>query len=303
MNSVWSTLILYLDLHLNKIFSPADPDLFHQRYLSMLDFITSFETKCSQFNDKDFKTRLEQSHSFKYFLKKWSVQVYFQIRFQEIVSKVEEGFLDFKQTASNETLDPDSNEINDKNQNLFKLQVSRIAIDQIEYCWDESKCFLKPLISQFWKLNLQIISRYCSFFIQKFQNKIENLEKNAQSDVQEIDSQNTAAPKTPATPEPSDSIDDLAFSIFLLLDVNKISTLKLPNFFDGNISPIIRSANAMKDIAVLKEALAASMINLNELQTIICDFIIRTKIEECSEFLKNVNDIARLYRRTNRDVT
>ena len=307
MNSVWSTLILFLDLHLSKIFSPADPDLFHQRYISMLEFINSFGVKCAKFNDKDFKIRLEQSHSFKYFLKKWSVQVYFQIRFQEIVSKIEERLVDFKQTALtlNDTLDLDENESNDKNQNFFTLQISKLIVEQMEYCWDESICFLKPLLSQFWKLNLQIISRYCSFFIQKFQDKIENLEKSVQSDLQmqEIEeTQISASSVATTTPEPADSMADLTFAVLILIDVNKLSTLRLPNFFDGIISPIMRSANAIKDISILKDAFSASINNLNELQTIICDFIVRSKIEECSEFLKNVNDIARLYRRTNRDV-
>merc|ERR1719468_1334900 len=205
----------------------------------------------------------------------------------------------------NDTLDFDENDSNDKNQNFFNLQISKLIVEQMEYCWDESICFLKPLLSQFWKLNLQIISRYCSFFIQKFQDKIEILEKSVQPDlqVQEIEeTQNSASSVTTTTPEPADSMADLTFAVLILIDVNKLSTLRLPNFFDGIISPIMRSANAIKDISILKDAFSASINNLNELQTIICDFIVRSKIEECSEFLKNVNDIARLYRRTNRDV-
>ena len=96
--------------------------------------------------------------------------------------------------------------------------------------------------------------------------------------------------------------DEINLGVLLLLDANKLACIKLPNLFDGIISPVVRSANAMKDISMLKEALGVSLGNLGELQAVVSDFIVKKLIEDVSEFLKNVNDIARLYRRTNREV-
>ena len=94
----------------------------------------------------------------------------------------------------------------------------------------------------------------------------------------------------------------LNLSVLLLNDVNKLSTLKLPNFFDGVIAPVMRSCNAMKDISVLKEAFGCSLNELNELQSVIIESIVKNQVEKCLTHLKNANDIPRLYRRTNREV-
>ena len=97
INSVWTSIVVCLDMHLSQIFSPADPDVFHHRYLTSFEFLQKLEAKCIQFNDVDLKVRLHHSQPFKYFLKKWPIQVYFQIRFQEIVLRVEEDLYNYKQ--------------------------------------------------------------------------------------------------------------------------------------------------------------------------------------------------------------
>jgi conserved oligomeric Golgi complex subunit 2 len=68
------------------------------------------------------------------------------------------------------------------------------------------------------------------------------------------------------------------------------------------IAPVIRSANATKDISLIKEAFNCSLTNLHELQLILIDFIVKTKSNDCFNYLKNANDIPRLYRRTNREI-
>ncbi len=75
----------------------------------------------------------------------------------------------------------------------------------------------------------------------------------------------------------------------------------MPNFFDGVIAPIIRSANATKNIPILKEALGCSLNNLNELQMVLISYIVKYETEKCTGHLKSASDIPRLYRRTNRE--
>jgi hypothetical protein len=57
----------------------------------------------------------------------------------------------------------------------------------------------------------------------------------------------------------------------------------------------------MKNITVLKEAFSSSLGNLNELQLVLIDYIVKFQTEKCSGQLKNAGDIPRLYRRTNRE--
>ena len=178
IGSVWQAMIDCIDIFLADIFSPADPDLFHQRYLASLQFLHKFQQKCVHFDDKDIGARLQHSPTYKYFIKKWPVQVYFQIRFQEIVSNVEEALCDHKSVAykREDHLDADENELNDRNQNMFNLKATSAVVSQMEYCWSDSSCFLVALLSQFWKLNLQIVSRYSSFFVRIYQDKVSHLD-------------------------------------------------------------------------------------------------------------------------------
>lgn len=63
----------------------------------------------------------------------------------------------------------------------------------------------------------------------------------------------------------------------------------------------MRTANAMKDITLTKEAFNCSLNSLHELQLVLIDFIVKTKSNDCFSYLKNANDIPRLFRRTNRE--
>ena len=65
----------------------------------------------------------------------------------------------------------------------------------------------------------------------------------------------------------------------------------------------MRSSNLIKDVSVLKEALGCSLTNLIELQSVLIQYLVKTLSDECMSHLKSANDIPRLYRRTNREVS
>lgn len=95
----------------------------------------------------------------------------------------------------------------------FSLAISESLLKQMEYCWQENRCFLKCLVAQFWKLNLQLISRYCLFFIRMFQDKAKeetNSEININSDDTMIHTTN------------SKETQDLNLCILLINDVDKL---------------------------------------------------------------------------------
>jgi hypothetical protein len=196
--------------------------LFHQRYLESFDFLSKFETKCSQF-DKDIKNRLKKSNPYKYFIKKWPIQVYFQIRFQEIVFKLEEDLINYHLFVVY-----DSNEDYDFDQNSFSLNISDTLVKQMEYCWLETKCYLKSLLSNFWKLNLQLVSRFSFYFIQMFQTKLGQLDMESQL-IKETDNSSGINSEDQINNENKQQqiIDDFKIAVFLLFDAYKLQTLRV----------------------------------------------------------------------------
>lgn len=229
LNSIWSHIVACLDLNLNVIFSPADPDLFHANFTLAFDFLAKFEAKCSPY-DKDLKRKLLNAPTYKYFVKKWPVQVYYQIRFQEIVSRFEDDLIDYgKMSEMSRREEEHEDDEDEQNQIGFYLNVTESLVKQMELCWIESKCFLKCLLSQFWKLNLQLISRYCMFFINLFQKKLQTNNENS----------NNAAVTAAASQENSQTTmiqsvsnrtifeDDLNLCVLVINDADKLLSLKV----------------------------------------------------------------------------
>lgn len=196
--------------------------------------MSRFEQKCSQYDRDNFKRKFYSCQSYKYFVKKWPVQVYYQLRFQEIVSKLEE-----------ELIDCDKLVVDTEDNSSFKLNISNVLVAQLEYCWLESKCFLKCLLGQFWQLNLQMISRYSNFFIELFRAKIQAIGgATSSSSILSVSSSQTTRSKSPtpdeqiparsipsgtniASSKPTTALNDLDLSILVLADVEKLISIKV----------------------------------------------------------------------------
>jgi conserved oligomeric Golgi complex subunit 2 len=208
INSIWSEVVTQLDFSLNKIFSPSDPDLFHTRYISMLSFIKEFQIKCSVYVDDtdELKRRLIRSPSYRYLMKKWPLNVYFEIRFQEIVTQLENQLINYQKLNSY-----NKEEVLENDTRTFNLATTDTLIKQIEYLWSENECFLSDLLPQIWKLFLQLISRFTQFFINNFRNKL-------------------SKPEVPIVDNSRDTFTDkneMAFNVLLVNDVHKLWSLRV----------------------------------------------------------------------------
>lgn len=219
LNSIFATIVNSLDLNLHSIFSPADPDQFHSYFNSAFAFLAEFETKCAQY-DRDIKRKLAASQAYKYFVKKWPVHVYYQIRYQEIVVRFEEDLL---LAGSNKQAELDDDE-------RFLLRSTESLVKSMEYSWLDSKCFLKCLLSHFWKLNLQLVSRYCYYYLKMFENK-----KTAAAEEE------TSGSTAPANPQEahkafirdqgqSKEHEDLNLCVMLINDVDRLVNQKVRFF-------------------------------------------------------------------------
>ncbi len=230
LNSIWSYVVECIDLNLNQIFSPVDPIFFHKRYSSTIKFLQELEIKC--LNQLNLPVqRIRSSKSYKYFVKKWPISIYFQIRFQEIVFKFEQN-LYFQQLP---TID-----------DFFHLKVTNSLYESLNYCWNET-CFLNSLTSNFWKLNLQLLARYDSFYKTAVFELINttSTELNDQSPSIQL-----SQPQVTLQQQQPSNEADLKLLMYLMVDVKKLCD-RLPNFFDGNVAPLMR-ASGVKEIAFVK---------------------------------------------------
>ena len=128
-------------------FLAGNPDLFHKNYLTIMDFLNKLEVHLVSVE------AFHQSELYQNFVGRWNLNVYFQIRFREIATPVEEACLNVMDKVS--TIDTPTT----TNSN-FHLKLSQSTLDAIYQCW-KSDVFLKPLTQKFWKLSLQIVARYC----------------------------------------------------------------------------------------------------------------------------------------------
>ncbi|GFO30261.1 conserved oligomeric Golgi complex subunit 2 [Plakobranchus ocellatus] len=86
VNAVFPEIVSSLEIRTSSIFAPGNPDAFHNKYKACMQFLDNFESQCaSQASVK----RLRQHPSYIALLGKWSLPVYFQIRFQDIATSFE----------------------------------------------------------------------------------------------------------------------------------------------------------------------------------------------------------------------
>ncbi|XP_023222522.1 conserved oligomeric Golgi complex subunit 2-like [Centruroides sculpturatus] len=271
-NVIWPEIASQL-IHLTpSIFAPGNPNLFHQHYSITLTFLEDFERTCSSHTSI---RNLRQYPSYKSFMEKWNLLVYFQIRFQEIGGAFEEALLlPFLQTKENLP---------------FNFRISSSCWVSIQKCWSPD-IYLPSLSYKFWKFTLQILSRYTKWITTI-------LEKPVQ-DVMLIDNsiQHSSDKYTNSSSE-SQNMELPSVVDFVTL-VNDIEILqkKVTEFFEKVIWEKISEYNDD-----LRGALECSLEELAKMPSEIGTYVIRGIVAQCSQHLKLVSDIPRLYRKTNRE--
>ncbi|CAG5107799.1 Similar to COG2: Conserved oligomeric Golgi complex subunit 2 (Homo sapiens) [Cotesia congregata] len=278
VNSFWSEVEEKIELRLKQIFAPGNPDLFYKRYTESLEFINKLQEKCK---NNDNLAQLKCHPLFIQFIKKWNLPVYFQIRFQEIAGSVEQVLCHHVSQGSikiNVTnLDPTDTD-------TFSLYGSETTWDCLMKTWSEG-IFISQLLHQFWKLNLQILSRYRTWISDALK----------QSWIKEP--RPVAMNSNIINPEPPNRLE---FLVCLYTDLEKISK-KLPTLLDVVVRKL--SISETKIITLLKESLDDMKTNLLSDLPKITEEIVQELLANSSPELKKVSDIPRSYRRTNREPT
>lgn len=145
VNSVWPEMIRGIEEKLAYIFNPGNPEIFYERYSLSMDFVRRFEQQCSS---QASVKRLRVHPSYTSFNNKWNLPVYFQLRYKEIAGRLENTISEGLEAAPAGS--------------SFHLQVSEVLWSSLLRCWSY-KVYLSPLAHRFWKLTLQLYSRYAKF--------------------------------------------------------------------------------------------------------------------------------------------
>ncbi|XP_071784531.1 conserved oligomeric Golgi complex subunit 2-like [Asterias amurensis] len=300
VNAVWPEIANSLETRITSIFAAGNPVTFHEKYVSTMQFVERFELQCgSQASVK----RLRAHPSFNTFMTKWSLPVYFQLRFQDIAGLLETALI----TPFN---------IEEEDNSGLRLNALHTLWQCIQRCWQQD-VYLAPLCHRFWKLTLQLLSRGAVWIDDVYIKEIAS-DKNepdpsmsettkmgataaaaaeSSSTATDTTKTTTSAAGAPATNPPPVTSDQI---IRLVADVDHLCS-KLPDLFDGVITPRLVAINC-KCVDVLSVAFQESTEDLSKRQEAFGEFITRGVCSQCAVHLKSANDIPRLYRRTNKEL-
>ncbi|XP_012532234.1 conserved oligomeric Golgi complex subunit 2 [Monomorium pharaonis] len=270
VNSFWVEVEEKIEQYIKSIFAPGDPVLFHKRYTATLEFLTKLEAECVT---PDILAALKNHPQYKNFLKKWNLPVYFQIRFQEIAGSVE--------SALAEPISPDlvKGSLMSLTQEDFSLYATDVVWNNLLRIWADD-IYLYQLFHRFWKLSLQISSRY--------QTWCQSAMKQTWPVINETNSSNDSERST-----------RLNFLVYLYIDIEKLINA-LPSFLQM-VQSKIKDENVTIS-KLLEDSLGDTLKNLANLLPLITKEIVNELLEQCVTHLRQVSDIPRLFRRTKRDV-
>ncbi|XP_062375568.1 conserved oligomeric Golgi complex subunit 2 isoform X1 [Sardina pilchardus] len=283
VNSVWPEMIKAIEERLPFLFNPGNPDVFYERYAITMDFVGKFERQCgSQASVK----RLRAHPSYQTFHNKWNLPVYFQLRYKEIASSLENAIADGLDAAPVGS--------------VYHLQVSQVLWGCVCRCWAE-RIYLAPLAHRFWKLTLQLLARYAKC-VTEVLTKTPSTE-SPKDPVRPLPSSASSTSSRTSQDADSESGGPAALStkqlVFIAADVDKLQE-QIPQ-----ISEMIKErleAIGFKNIAIVSEALEDSKASLSSCLPTLSARMTQHLTERCFRFLKSASEVPRLYRRTNKEV-
>ncbi|XP_053692668.1 conserved oligomeric Golgi complex subunit 2 [Sabethes cyaneus] len=266
VNSFWTEVERRMETNMSSIFAPGNPESFYQKYQCTLEFLERIELILQ---DPDEVTDFKAHPQYKSFQVRWNLPVYFQIRFQEIGSNLEKVCI--------REFDAARFSIQQISSSQFNLLPFSVALTCISNCWQDG-IYLPQLFHRFIKLTLQLLSRITTW----------------------IDIAVTIEP-TLSTADQQQETFSLKLKLLATLysDVSNLSRKipKIVNLIQQRAPNSLALSSAKLDDIFFdnKSALATKQ---NRIQTL----IVQELVQSSFPYIKQVNDIPRLYRKTNREV-
>lgn len=155
-NAVWPEIATALK-QLPFIFSCSIAEDFRKNYGITQKFVDAFELKCATLASVK---RLRAHPSFVSFRKRWSLPVYFQLRFQEIAGGFETALAVPLHGAASAAVPPAAAVGDGAEQHAaWRLGQAKSACTLIRYVWSDS-VYIGGMAHRFWKFTLQLLARY-----------------------------------------------------------------------------------------------------------------------------------------------
>uniref|UniRef100_A0A7N8XA95 Conserved oligomeric Golgi complex subunit 2 n=1 Tax=Mastacembelus armatus TaxID=205130 RepID=A0A7N8XA95_9TELE len=278
VNSVWPEIIRAIEERLAYLFNPGNPDIFYERYSVSMEFVRKFERQCSS---QGSVKRLRVHPSYTSFHNKWNLPVYFQLRC-EIAGSLENAISDGLEAATAGS--------------AYHLQVSEVLWSCLVRCWSD-RVYLSPLTHRFWKLTLQLYSRYAKF-LEEVLTKTPPTEVSKEPSRPLPSSASSTSSRTSMDEGGSESGSPASLStkqlVYIAADIQKlqeqVQTHKLPSpqFYVMFFCML----DALEDS---KACLSSSVPTLNTRMT-------QHLTDRSCRFLKSASEVPRLYRRTNKEL-
>ncbi|XP_017319955.1 conserved oligomeric Golgi complex subunit 2 [Ictalurus punctatus] len=283
VNSVWPEAIKGVEGRIPSLFNPGNPDAFYERYCISMDFVRKFERQCgSQASVK----RLRAHPSYQSFHNKWNLPVYFQLRYKEIAGYLENATADGLKAA------PAGSH--------YRLQVTEVLWSCVCRCWAE-RIYLPPLAHRFWKLTLQLLSRYATFLTEVL------LKTSPSETTKEVTRPlpSSASSTSSRTSQDADSesggptVLSTRQLVFIAADVDQLQE-QVPDI--SNMVKERLKEIGFQNLGLVSDALDDSKAALSGCVPTLNSRMIQNLTERSFRFLKNASEVPRLYRRTNKEV-
>nr|XP_020454095.1 conserved oligomeric Golgi complex subunit 2 isoform X1 [Monopterus albus] len=284
VNSVWPEMIRGIEERLSYLFNAGNPDMFYERYSTSMEFVRRFERQCSS---QASVKRLRVHPSNTSFHNKWNLPVYFQLRYKEMAGSLENAISEGLEAA------PDGS--------AYHLRVTEVLWSCLVRCWSD-KVYLSPLAHRFWKLTLQLYSRYAKF-LDEVLTKTPPTEVTKELTRPLPSSASSTSSRTSVEEGSSESGSPTSLSIkqlvYIAADIQKLQE-QIPE-----LSEMVRQrleAIGLKNFTVVEDALADSKACLSSSVPTLNTRMTQHLTERCCRFLKSASEVPRLYRRTNKEL-
>ncbi|KAG7333833.1 hypothetical protein KOW79_002240 [Hemibagrus wyckioides] len=283
VNSVWPETIKGVEGRIPSLFNPGNPDAFYERYCISMDFVQKFERQCgSQASVK----RLRAHASYQSFHNKWNLPVYFQLRYKEIAGCLENATADGLKAA------PAGSH--------YRLQVTDVLWSCVCRCWAE-RVYLPPLAHRFWKLTLQLLSRY-STFLTEVLTKTSSSETTKEATRPLPSSASSTSSRTSQDADSESGGPTLLSTkqlVFIAADVDHLQE-QIPDI--SNMVKERLQEIGFQNLVLVSDALDDSKVALSRCIPTLNSRMTQNLTERSFRFLKNASEVPRLYRRTNKEV-
>ncbi|KAG7493012.1 hypothetical protein MATL_G00020780 [Megalops atlanticus] len=284
VNSVWPEIIRSLEERIPSLFNPGNPDAFYEKYTVSMDFVRKFERQCgSQASVK----RLRAHPSYLSFQNKWNLPVYFQLRYKEIAGSLESTMAEGLQEAPAGS--------------SYRLLVSHVLWSCLLRCWEE-RIYLPLLAHRFWKLTLQLLSRY-STFLTEVLTKAPHTEVSKDSAKPLPSSASSTSSRT--SQEDGGSETGVPTSLSTKQLVSIAADVDLLQEQIPELSDIIKNRLELlgfTNFEIISDCLVDSKASLSSCVPALDSRVTQLLSERCFRYLKSASEVPRLYRRTNKEV-